>query len=183
MAWRTIAGTVLGVALGMACAGCASSSSQPSQSPPEALWPGPDWKTPAPVPAAKPGGAVVSEVEEPAAGAAERDDSAVRVPKVRTRRGSGTPPDILFPNQENQTRTNTVQPGVPSTPVTPVDTGNPVLSPRDPTKPYSAQGYGYQREGTTVQGPNGTTYNVVGKTFFGTNGAACHAVGTSVFCN
>jgi len=163
MAWRMIAGAALGVAL----AGCASS-------PPQALWPGPDWQ------AAPPAVATV-DTEASGAGAAIRDEAPVRVPKVRTRRGSGTPPDVLSPNEAP--RPAAVQPGVPSTPVPQVETGNPVLSPSDPTKPYSAQGYGYQRSGTTVQGPTGTTYNMVGKSFFGSNGSICHAVGSSLFCN
>jgi hypothetical protein len=169
MARRTIAAAALGLAL----AGCTTA--------PQPLWPGADWQTAQPAPA-PPVVATTTEPEAPDAGAPARDDSPVRVPKVRTRRGSGTPPDILFPG-ETEPRPSALQPAAPSTPVAPVDTSNPVLSPRDPTKPYSAQGYGYQRSGTTVQGPNGTTYNMVGKTFFGTNGATCHAVGASLFCN
>ncbi|MEJ0067660.1 MAG: hypothetical protein WDO24_01765 [Pseudomonadota bacterium] len=105
-----------------------------------------------------------------------------RVPRTRTRRGSGTPPDLLFPNPETEQHPQVVQPVAPS-PVAPIDTSNSVLAPRDPKAPYSAQGSGYQRQGTVIQGPTGSTYNMVGSSIVGPRGSSCHAVGTSLFCN
>jgi hypothetical protein len=162
MRWQMTA-----AAIGLTLAGCAAPAPQP-------LWPGPDWKA-AGLPAAAPS-------DETATPASATDDTATRVPRTRTRRGSGTPPDLLFANPSAETRPAVVQPSAPP-PVTAIDSGNAVLSPRDPKAPYSAQGYGYQRQGTTLQGPTGTTYNMVGPSIFAPNGSSCHTVGTSLFCN
>jgi len=162
---------VTAVAIGLAVAGCAPAA-------PQALWPGPDWRT-ASLPEAAPDSAAAAPA---GAAATPGDDSATRVPRVHTRRGSGTPPDLLFPNPSSEARPQVVQPTAPP-PVAPIDTSNPVLSPRDPKAPYSAQGYGFQRQGTTLQGPTGTTYNMVGPSILAPNGSACHVVGTSLFCN
>jgi hypothetical protein len=157
--------------LGAALGGCTASAPQ-SQ-----LWPGPDWQTATPV------ATTADTASEAPAAATPRDESPVKVPKERTRRGSGTPPDLLFDNREP---TPTVVQPVAPPPVAPIDTGNPVLSPRDPNAPSSAQGYGYQRQGPVLQGPNGGVYTKTGPTYFGTganSGQICHAVGTSLFCN
>jgi hypothetical protein len=163
---------VTAAAIGLALGGCATSEPQP-------LWPGPDWQT-----ARMADAAAAAPATELTAGAAPSavDDTPTRVPRTRTRRGSGTPPDLLFPNPSAEARPAVVQPFAPP-PVAPFDTSNAVLSPRDPKAPYSAQGYGYQRLGTTLQGPTGSTYNMVGSSILAPNGSACRTVGTSLFCN
>jgi hypothetical protein len=165
MRWRAAA-----AAIGLALTGCAASQ-------PAALWPGPDWQA-AGLPAAAADDTTNRQIGAPAA----RDDTPTRVPRVQTRRGSGTPPDLLFANPSTEARPEIVQPTGPP-PVAPLDTSNAVLSPRDPKAPYSAQGNGFQRQGTTLQGPNGTTYNMVGPSILAPNGSACRVVGTSLFCN
>jgi hypothetical protein len=159
-------------AVGLALAGCAPSE-------PQALWPGPDWRTAGLAPATE---AAPTTNEATGAAAPAADDTPTRVPRTRTRRGSGTPPDLLFPNPSAEARPEIVQPTA-APPVAPLDTSNAVLSPRDPKAPYSAQGYGYQRQGTTLQGPSGSSYNMVGSSILAPNGSACRTVGTSLFCN
>jgi hypothetical protein len=162
---------VTAAAIGLTLAGCATE--------PQPLWPGPDWQTARPAQAAE----AISTADDTAAAAPSAvDDTPTRVPRTHTRRGSGTPPDLLFPNPSAEARPAVVQPVAPP-PVAPFDTSNAVLSPRDPKAPYSAQGYGYQRLGTTLQGPTGTTYNMVGSSILAPNGSACRTVGTSLFCN
>jgi len=165
MRWRTAA-----VAIGLALGGCAGSD-------PAALWPGPSWQA-----ARLPAATVDDAADQPAGLPAARDDTPTRVPRVQTRRGSGTPTDLLFANPSTEARPQIVQPTAPP-PVAPIDTSNSVLSPRDPKAPYSAQGYGFQRQGTTLQGPTGTTYNMVGPSILAPNGSACRVVGTGLFCN
>jgi hypothetical protein len=167
MRWHVTAAMIA-----LALAGCATSQ-------PQALWPGPDWRKPD-LPAAT----TEAPAAEPTAVASSEavDDTPTRVPRVRTRLGSGTPPDLLFGNPSAEARPEIVQPTAPP-PVAPFDTSNPVLSPRDPKAPYSAQGYGYTRQGTTLQGPTGSTYNMVGSSTLAPNGSACRTVGTSLFCN
>lgn len=150
--------------------GCAE---QPAQT----LWPGPDWRKPS-APTAAPGAAATSDASDVTT---ERDETATRVPRVRTRRGSGTPPDILFPQNEQRPP----QPAEPTTaPPVPQrsDPSTAILAPRDPKSPYSADGFGYQRQGPTILGPNGTS-TMVGSSIFGPRGQTCHAVGSSLFCN
>lgn len=154
--------------LGLALGGCATES-QP-------LWPGPDWKESG-LPAAGPGlsseAATAPNVEPP--------DQPVRTKKP-TRRGSSTPPDLLFPPPATQTENPSTGVSAGALPPPAPDPGSQVLSPANPKAPYSANGFGYQREGTTLSGPNGTA-NIVGNSIIGPNGSACHAVGTSLFCN
>jgi hypothetical protein len=163
MRWHLVA------VLGLALTGCASHDQA-------ALWPGTDWQA-----AGLPSAPATLTADETAAPAAAGDDTPTRVPRTRTRRGSGTPPDLLFPNPATEQRPQVVQPTAPP-PVAQIDTTNNVLAPRDPKAPYSAQGNGYQRSGTVIQGPNGTS-NIVGSSIFGPHGSTCHAVGTSLFCN
>jgi hypothetical protein len=63
-----------------------------------------------------------------------------------------------------------------------VEPRNDVLAPRDTNKPYSADGGGYQRQGTTIIGPSGETYNRVGSSIIGPGGRPCSVVGSSVMC-
>ncbi len=99
-----------------------------------------------------------------------------------TRHGSSTPPDLLFPNPQTERRPQVAQPVAPP-PVTLVEPRNDVLAPRDPKAPYGADGFGYQRQGTTIVGPTGNTYNMTGSSIFGPGGKTCTTVGTSLFCN
>jgi hypothetical protein len=155
------------VFLVLAVTGCAESRSS-------ALWPGPDWRAPSQA-------AATRDADTATEPATATDDSPTRVPRTRTRRGSGTPPDLLFPNPQDQPRPQVVEPVAP--PRVPLnEPTNNVLAPRDPKSPYSADGFGYQRQGTTILGPNGTS-NIVGSSIFGPRGTTCHAVGNSLFCN
>src|SRR5438876_5866000 len=77
--------TMRGIAamtIGLALAGCAAQH--------DTLWPGRDWHT-----TALPSSPVAAATDEPDA-ASPADPSGTRVPRNRTRRGSGTPPDLLF---------------------------------------------------------------------------------------
>ena len=156
---------LVAVVLVLAAAGCAEHRDA-------ALWPGPDWRTSPPAATSDAGGTA-----EPASSTG--DDTPTRVPRTRPRRGSGTPPDLLFP--QNEPRPQVVEPVAPP-PVAPSAPTNTVLAPSDPKAPYSADGFGYQRQGTTILGPNGTS-NMVGSSIFGPRGTSCHAVGNSLFCN
>jgi len=147
--------------------------------PPTPLWPGPDWRAEA----AQTGTGATDTGAAAATGdaTAERDENPVKVPKSHVHRGSGTPPDILFGNPQNPARPSGVQ-QIPPPAYAPNPPSNTVLAPRDPKSPYSADGFGYQRQGTTIVGPTGGTYNQVGPGIFGPNGTSCHAVGNSLFC-
>jgi hypothetical protein len=165
MARALVTVSLLG-ALG-ACAGSPATNT--------ALWPGPDWRTAAePAVALEP--AVAGEEEAP------RDDTPTKRPRQLKRRGSSTPPDLLFPNPQDERRPQVVQPTAPP-PVVSNLPRNDVLTPQNPLAPYSAGGAGYQRQGTTIVGPTGNTYNKVGSSIIGPGGRACSAVGNSLFCN
>jgi hypothetical protein len=139
------------------------------------LWPGPDWKT------TDASAAPVAAGADEADSAAPGDDATgTKVPRIRTRRSSSTPPDLLQ-NPADQRRPQVVMPSAPP-PVRQVDQGNSVIAPRDPYRPYSADGFGYQRQGNTIVGPQGETYNRVGSSIVGPGGRACSAVGNSIVC-
>src|SRR5689334_3870124 len=120
---RGIAALIVGLAL----AGCTQTH--------DTLWPGPDWLTTYPPDSAA--------AEADAATIDAGDAAGTRVPRLRTRRSSSTPPDQLQ-NPSDQRRPQVVMPSAPP-PVRQVDQGNAVIAPRDPNKPYSADGFGYQR--------------------------------------
>jgi hypothetical protein len=168
MRWATAA------LVGMMLAGCTAA---PASAP---LWPGPDWRA-ANATAAEPGGAAAASAATTGRDESAVDESPVKVPKAQVRRGSGTPPDILFGNPQSPQRPEGVQP-IPAPAYAPSEPRNTVLAPRDPKAPYSADGFGYQRQGTTILGPSGGTYNQVGPGIFGPNGSSCHVVGNSLFC-
>jgi hypothetical protein len=152
--------------IGLALAACTQSHDK--------LWPGPEWKAEA-LPGEGPTAAAADEPDEATPG----DATSTRVPRNRTRRSSSTSPDLLFDNQPR--RPQVVQPSAPP-PVRQVDQGNSVIAPGNPSRPYSADGYGYQRQGTTIQGPQGETYNRVGSSIISPSGRACTAVGNSIMC-
>ena len=152
--------------IGGALAACAAPSAP--------MWPGSDWRT-ASAPATEPAGSAAPAPETVG------DETPVKVPKHPTRRGSGAPPDILFGNPERFTRPEGVQ-QIPAPAYAPSPPGNAVLMPVDPKAPYSADGFGYQRQGMTIVGPTGGTYQKVGPGIFGPNGSSCHTVGNSLFC-
>jgi len=156
------------VLIGMTLAGCTATPDAPP------LWPGPDWRAAAAAPA-EPGSATASEATT------NHDENPVKVPKAHVHRGSGTPPDIRFGNPQSPPRPAGVQP-IPAPAYAPSEPRNTVLAPRDPKAPYSADGFGYQRQGTTILGPNGGTYNQVGPGTFGPSGSSCHVVGNALFC-
>lgn len=98
------------------------------------------------------------------------------------RRGSGTSPDILFPEDQSSTEV----PGSAFRPTNPppepeVRSGSAVQPP-NPYNPYQATGDGVQRQGTTLVTPQGNA-TITGSTIFGPNGKPCSAVGNSVMCN
>lgn len=153
------------LAFGLALAGCATKS--------DPLWPGPDWLS------SHTGSSAAPEADAGRSDVGAVGDDATRVPRDRTRRGSSTPPDQLTPPE--QRRPQVVQPTAPPVPQQ-VEPRNDVLAPRDPYKPYSADGGGYQRQGNTIVGPTGETYNRVGSSLIGPGGRACSVVGSSVMC-
>jgi hypothetical protein len=139
------------------------------------LWPGPDWKAEDMSAAPVATGATETDVATPG-----DDGTGTRVPRIRTRRSSSTSPDLLQ-NPAEQRRPQVVMPTALPPPQV-VGQGNNVIAPRDPSRPYSADGFGYQRQGTTIVGPQGETYNRVGSSIIGPGGRACSAVGNSIMC-
>ncbi len=160
---RGIAALIVGLAL----AACAQGHDK--------LWPGPDWRAAGPS-----AGSVAAGSDASDAAAPGDDGTGTRVPRYRTTRSSSTPPDLLQ-NPSDQRRPQVVQPSAPPPPRV-VDQRNDVIAPRDPNRPYSADGFGYQRQGTTIVGPQGDTYNRVGSSIIGPGGKACSAVGNSIVC-
>ncbi len=158
---------IAAIIVGLALAACSQQH--------DALWPGPDWKAQGASMAPAAAGVTATD-----AGMAGDDGTGTRVPRLRTNRSSSTPPDQLQ-NPSDQRRPQVVVPNAPP-PVRQVDQGNNVIAPRDPYKPYSADGFGYQRQGTTIQGPQGETYNRVGSSIIGPGGRACSVVGNSIMC-
>jgi len=158
---------IAAVIIGLALAACSSAHDN--------LWPGPDWRAAGPA-----AGSVAAGSDASDAAPMNDDGTGTRVPRYRTTRGSSTTPDLLQNPSDQRRPPRVVQPSAPPPQI--VEPRNDVIAPRDPNRPYSADGFGYQRQGTTIVGPQGETYNRVGSSIIGPGGRACTAVGNSIVC-
>lgn len=146
------------------------------------LWPGSGWQKASVVPA--PAAPATTPNAPPAPPGAAAVAAPTPPPAVQDRRrGSSTPPDVIFRDRQREDYQTTPPREMRPAPVIPQSNADEVVRPRDSNNPYSADGYGYQRSGTSIQGPRGEMYNQVGPTLFGPNGSTCNAVGGTVFCN